>query len=93
MRGIDAIGMHRAVHQLRYLGIHDIIMLTGDKRTVAREMAHRLRFNWYHAETLPEDKAKYVKQYRRNSTVMMVGDGAEPNGLKARNQHTKHKTV
>ena len=68
-------GMHRAVHQLRHQGIHDIIMLTGDKRTVAREMAHRLRLNWYHAETLPEDKAKYVKQYRRNSTVMMVGDG------------------
>jgi cation-transporting P-type ATPase C len=68
-------GMHRAVHQLRNLGIHDIIMLTGDKRTVAKEMAQRLRLNWYHAETLPEDKVKYVKQYRRNSTVMMVGDG------------------
>jgi manganese/zinc-transporting P-type ATPase C len=68
-------GMHRAIDQLRYQGIHDIIMLTGDKRTVAREMAQRLRLNWYHAETLPEDKAKYVKQYRRNSTVMMVGDG------------------
>lgn len=68
-------GMHRAVRQLRYQGIHDIIMLTGDKRTVARDMARRLRLNWYHAETLPEDKAKYVKQYRRNSTVMMVGDG------------------
>ena len=68
-------GMHRAVRQLRHQGIHDIIMLTGDKRTVAREMARRLRLNWYHAETLPEDKAKYVKQYRRNSTVMMVGDG------------------
>ena len=68
-------GMHRAVNQLRYQGIHDIIMLTGDKRTVAREMARRLRLNWYHAETLPEDKVKYVKQYRRNSTVMMVGDG------------------
>ena len=68
-------GMHRAVNQLRTQGIHDIIMLTGDKRTVAREMARRLRLNWYHAETLPEDKAEYVKQYRRNSTVMMVGDG------------------
>ena len=68
-------GMHRAVEDLRLQGIQDIIMLTGDKRNVAREMAKRLRLNWYHAETLPEDKAKYVKQYRRNSTVMMVGDG------------------
>ncbi|MCQ6276239.1 cation-translocating P-type ATPase [Bacillus sp. V3B] len=68
-------GMHHALRQLRYQGIHDIIMLTGDKRTVAREMAQRLHLNWYHAETLPEDKVKYIKQYRRNSTVMMVGDG------------------
>jgi manganese/zinc-transporting P-type ATPase C len=68
-------GMHRAVQELRHHGIQDIIMLTGDKRTVAREMARRLGLNWYHAETLPEDKAKYVKQYGRNSTVMMVGDG------------------
>ena len=33
--------MHGSVHQLRYQGIRDIIMLTGDKRAVAREMAHR----------------------------------------------------
>lgn len=68
-------GMHRAVEDLRLQGIQDIIMLTGDKQNVAREMAKRLRLNWYHAETLPEDKARFVKQYRRNSTVMMVGDG------------------
>ena len=54
-------GMHRAVKNLRHQGINDIIMLTGDKRTVAREMARRLKLNWYHAEALPEDKAFYVK--------------------------------
>ena len=68
-------GMYRAVQELRHHGIDDIIMLTGDKQTVARKLAHRLRLNRYHAETLPEDKANYVKQYKRNNTVMMVGDG------------------
>ncbi|MFB9760575.1 heavy metal translocating P-type ATPase [Ectobacillus funiculus] len=68
-------GMHRAVQELRRQGIDDIIMLTGDKRTIAREMARRLHLNWYHAEALPEDKATYVKRYGRTSTVMMVGDG------------------
>lgn len=68
-------GMHRAVEELRLQGVKDIVMLTGDKRKVAKEMANRLNLNWYHAETLPEDKARFVKQYRRNSTVMMIGDG------------------
>ena len=35
-------GMYRAVQELRHQGIDDIIMLTGDKRTVARKLAHRL---------------------------------------------------
>lgn len=68
-------GMHQAIQSLRLQGIQDIIMLTGDKRIVAKEMAKRLKLNWYHAETLPEDKADYVKQYRRAGKVMMVGDG------------------
>ncbi|MGE7714809.1 heavy metal translocating P-type ATPase [Priestia megaterium] len=68
-------GMHRAVNNLRHQGINDIIMLTGDKRTVAREMARRLKLNWYHAEALPDDKAFYVKKYGRTGAVMMVGDG------------------
>lgn len=69
------VGMDRAVGKLRQHGVGDIVMLTGDKKTVARRLAHSLRLNAYHAETLPEDKAKYVKQYQQNGTVMMVGDG------------------
>ncbi|WP_028403024.1 heavy metal translocating P-type ATPase [Ectobacillus panaciterrae] len=68
-------GMHRAVQELRQYGVSEVVMLTGDKRAAAREMSRRLNLDWYHAEALPEDKATYVKQYRRNSTVMMVGDG------------------
>lgn len=68
-------GMHRAVHNLRRHGIDDVIMLTGDKRSVAREMSRRLKLNGYHAEALPEDKASYVKRYSRTGNVMMVGDG------------------
>lgn len=68
-------GMHSAVRHLRNQGIDDIIMLTGDKRTVAKEIARRLQLNWYHAEALPEEKANYVKRYGRRGSVMMVGDG------------------
>ena len=69
------VGMDRAVQKLRQHGIQDIVMLTGDKKTVARLLPRSLRLNAYHAETLPEDKAKFVKQYKQNRTVMMVGDG------------------
>jgi cation-transporting P-type ATPase C len=68
-------GMHRAIHSIREHGIDDIIMLTGDKRHVAKEMAKRLRLNWYHAEALPEEKASYVERYGKRGAVMMVGDG------------------
>ncbi|MGE8205665.1 heavy metal translocating P-type ATPase [Heyndrickxia sp. NPDC080065] len=68
-------GMPQAIRKLRKQGIGEVVMLTGDKRSVAKEMARRLNFNWYHAETLPEDKVTYVKQYRRRHSVMMVGDG------------------
>ncbi|MGE7768319.1 heavy metal translocating P-type ATPase [Peribacillus sp. NPDC096540] len=68
-------GMYKAIRDLRQQGIRDVVMLTGDKQVVAQEMADRLRLDWYHAETLPEDKAKYVLQYGRKNRVMMVGDG------------------
>ncbi|MCW9133698.1 cation-translocating P-type ATPase [Bacillus paramycoides] len=68
-------GMYRAIRDLRQQGIRDVVMLTGDKQAVAQEMADRLHLDWYHAEALPEDKAKYVKQYGRKNRVMMVGDG------------------
>ncbi|MGG2092608.1 cation-translocating P-type ATPase [Bacillus sp. S13(2024)] len=68
-------GMYRAIQDLRNEGVQDVVMLTGDKKAVAQEMAERLRLDWYHAEALPEEKATYVKQYGRTNRVMMVGDG------------------
>lgn len=43
-------GMYRAIQELRQQGVQDVVMLTGDKKTVAREMAERLRLDWYHDE-------------------------------------------
>ena len=68
-------GMHQAVQHLRQQGINEIVMITGDKRAVAKETARRLGLDWYHAETLPAEKAEYVKNYGQRHPVMMVGDG------------------
>ncbi|MRX73808.1 cadmium-translocating P-type ATPase [Bacillus lacus] len=74
---IDKIrsGMNTTVQHLRQQGIQEIVMLTGDKRVVARETANRLGLDWYHAEALPGEKADFVKKYGQRHTVMMVGDG------------------
>jgi heavy metal translocating P-type ATPase len=66
----DVIGI---LHNIR---IKDTIMLTGDNGTVARAVAERLGLSRYVADTLPADKAEYVRQLRREGrTVAMVGDG------------------
>ncbi|SDN51415.1 cation-translocating P-type ATPase [Bacillus sp. OK048] len=68
-------GMYQTVQHLRHQGINEIVMITGDKRAVAKETALRLGLDWYHAETLPSEKAEFVKNYGQRHTVMMVGDG------------------
>lgn len=52
------------------------VMLTGDNQQVAQAVANELGIEDIHAELMPEDKEKLVKDYRNNGqTVMMVGDG------------------
>ncbi|MCH9630092.1 MAG: putative copper-importing P-type ATPase A [Chlamydiia bacterium] len=60
--------------------LHDmdikLYMLSGDRKSVVEKVANELMFDGYHAEVLPEDKAKYVKELKaRGETVGMVGDG------------------
>ena len=61
-----------AVRQLKQLGVERIVMLTGDRRDVAAEVADSLGINEYHAELLPADKTEYVGKLQR---VAFVGDG------------------
>ena len=57
-------------------GIEHTVMLSGDKREVAGEMAARAHLTAYHAELLPEDKLDLLRELKRNyGTVAMVGDG------------------
>ncbi|KFN90505.1 heavy metal translocating P-type ATPase [Tetragenococcus muriaticus] len=54
----------------------DPVMLTGDNQQVAQAVAKELGIDDVHAELMPEDKEKMVKDYRDNGqVVMMVGDG------------------
>ena len=56
-------------------GVDEIVMLTGDAKAVAADVARAMDVDSYHAEILPEDKSRYVNQLKQRGTVMMVGDG------------------
>lgn len=63
------------VEKLKNKGIKPV-MLTGDNKQVASVVAKQLGIEDVHAELMPEDKEKIVKEYEDNGlTVMMVGDG------------------
>lgn len=61
---------------LRGAGIDKIVMLTGDNERVALKVAGELGISNFHANLLPEDKLKFMREYLgKNGKVAMVGDG------------------
>jgi cation-transporting P-type ATPase C len=68
--------MKKALNRLRFTGMDDIILLTGDVEQHADIVAGRMAMDRYHAELLPEDKAEVVLQLQSKGVrVVMVGDG------------------
>lgn len=67
--------MKKTLNRMRRLGVDEVVMLTGDSKEVAAEVAHNMDIDSYHAEILPEDKANYVMKLQKRGNVMMVGDG------------------
>jgi Cd2+/Zn2+-exporting ATPase len=67
-----------AIHELRGLGVEKVVMLTGDNRRVAMQIAGKLGLDEVKADVLPEQKAEHIeslKQAGRSGGVAMVGDG------------------
>ena len=68
--------MKKALNRLRYFGIDDIILLTGDIEHHAEIVASRMAMDRYHSEVLPDEKAETVLHLQSKGTsVVMVGDG------------------
>ncbi len=62
--------------RLRSLGARRLVMLTGDHRERAAEVAHALRLDAFHAELMPEQKADIVQRMAATGArVAFVGDG------------------
>ena len=66
-----------AIEALKNLGVEKTVMLTGDRKEVADNVAKTLGLSEYHAELLPADKVKYIAsgQWKVDSFVAFVGDG------------------
>lgn len=65
----------QTVGLLNNMGI-DTLMITGDSQKTASIIAKRLGIENFQAEVLPQDKDKYVQEYKNNNEkVAMIGDG------------------
>jgi cation-transporting P-type ATPase C len=68
--------MKKAINRLRYIGMDDIILLTGDVEQHAEIVASRMSMDRYESEVMPDDKAETVLRLQsRGTRVVMVGDG------------------
>lgn len=64
------------LNQLRDAGVKNILLLTGDHKIKAKQVAEELGIDKFYAELEPEDKAKIIEQLDNNgSKIAFVGDG------------------
>nr|GMD79010.1 cadmium/zinc-transporting ATPase HMA3-like isoform X2 [Ipomoea batatas]GMD79012.1 cadmium/zinc-transporting ATPase HMA3-like isoform X2 [Ipomoea batatas] len=69
-------GVQEAIRKLKVMGIKTV-MLTGDSYAAARHVQEQLggALDEFHAELLPEEKAKIIKNFQKGGRTGMIGDG------------------
>lgn len=67
----------QTIDGLKVLNIDNIQMLSGDKQAIVANLAGQLGIGKAHGDLLPEEKARYVEQLKREkgNRVAFVGDG------------------
>lgn len=72
-------GSAHAIRELKELGVEKTVMLTGDRREVGEDVAHKLGLDECRTELLPTDKVLHVEQLLKTKpagkTLAYVGDG------------------
>ena len=66
-----------AIKELKAAGVKRLVMLTGDKKSVAENVAEKLGLTGFFAELLPADKVSKVEELlaTENGRLAFVGDG------------------
>lgn len=68
----ESVGTIKAITSLNV----QPVLLTGDNEKAASTIARQLGISEVHANCLPEDKLKYIKEYQnKQEAVCMIGDG------------------
>lgn len=63
------------IASLNSLGVSPVL-LTGDHKNAAKNIANQLNINDVHSGCLPEDKLKWIDKYQKNDeAICMIGDG------------------
>lgn len=66
----------QTIMALRKAGIERVMMLSGDKKSVANRLAHQLGIQEVHAEVFPDEKLRIIENLQaEKALVAMVGDG------------------
>ncbi len=61
---------------LRQMGLREVVLLTGDHASVAKEVAKTLGISRCRAEVFPEEKVQVIKELQQEGyKVAIVGDG------------------
>jgi Cd2+/Zn2+-exporting ATPase len=66
-----------AIEALKNLGVEKTVMLTGDRKEVADNVAKTLGLSEYHAELLPADKVKYIDSLECRTESVEFATAAE----------------
>jgi heavy metal translocating P-type ATPase len=64
----------RTLQSLKRFGIKNIVMMTGDGKTVAQKLAKQLGISAVHADMVPAEKLWVIENIKRRP-VVFVGDG------------------
>jgi Zn2+/Cd2+-exporting ATPase len=65
-----------AVDRLRDMGIKRLVILTGDRKSVAKRVAEQMHFSEFKAEVLPHEKLEMVDELKaKGYRVAVIGDG------------------
>ncbi|KJS43037.1 MAG: ATPase [Rhodospirillaceae bacterium BRH_c57] len=66
----------RTIGRLRRAGVKTLLLLTGDHYDRAAELAQELGLDGFHAELMPQDKARIIEQLAaKGAKIAFVGDG------------------
>ena len=70
---------YKAIKEFRKNNVKKIVMLTGDREEISKNVSKELKLDKYYAELLPQDKVKKVeslmKEKSESGKLVFIGDG------------------